>query len=46
MKSHEDEVIKLIRKVDVNQGEKKGNVELWLSELETVMKKTMKNLIK
>ena len=46
MKSHEGEIIKLIRKIDVNQGDKKGNVELWLNELEGVMKKTMKFLMK
>jgi hypothetical protein len=34
MKSHEDEVIRLITKIDVNFGEKKGNVELWLNEME------------
>lgn len=37
MKSHEGEVIGLINKVDVNYGEKKGNVELWLSEMEMVV---------
>jgi dynein heavy chain len=46
MKSHENEVIKLVKKIDVNHGEKKGNVELWLAELEIIMKKTIKNIIK
>lgn len=46
MKSHEGEIIKLVKKIDVNQGDKKGNVELWLNELEGVMKKTMKILMK
>jgi dynein heavy chain len=30
--------------VDVNEGEKKGNIERWLSELEVIMRLTMKSL--
>lgn len=32
------------RKVDVNEGEKKGNVERWLSEIEAVMIETLKKI--
>ena len=41
MTSIEKEEIKLYRPVDVNEGEKKGQVEKWLSEIYDVMKDTM-----
>lgn len=44
MKSAEGEKIQLKQKVNVNEGNKKGNVELWLSEVETAMKVTMKGV--
>lgn len=34
------------KKVDVNEGEKKGNVERWLSEIEAVMIDTLKKITK
>lgn len=41
MVSPEKEEVDLIKKIDVNEGEKKGNVELWMGELEKIMFKTM-----
>jgi dynein heavy chain len=32
--------------VDVNEGPKKGNVDIWMGELEQVMFKTMKGITK
>jgi dynein heavy chain len=34
------------KRVDVNEGEKKGNVERWLSEIEAVMIDTLKKITK
>ena len=33
-------------KVDVNEGDKKGNVEKWMLEIENVMKKSLKKICK
>ena len=38
MISPEKERIKFIKAVDVNEGEKKGNVERWLLEIEVFIK--------
>jgi len=34
MISAEKEVVGFLKKVDVNEGEKKGNVEKWMLEIE------------
>ena len=34
------------KKIDVNEGEKKGNVERWLKEIEGIMVDTLKNVTK
>lgn len=44
MISMEKEKVMFSRKVDVNEGEKKGNVERWLSEIEAVMIETLKKI--
>lgn len=33
-------------KVDVNEGDKKGNVEKWMLEIEAVMRKSLKKICK
>lgn len=35
MISAEQEVVTLCKKVDVNEGDKKGNVEKWMLDIET-----------
>eukprot|EP00360_Condylostoma_magnum_P000355 CAMPEP_0168317490 /NCGR_PEP_ID=MMETSP0210-20121227/25654_1 /TAXON_ID=40633 /ORGANISM="Condylostoma magnum, Strain COL2" /LENGTH=44 /DNA_ID= /DNA_START= /DNA_END= /DNA_ORIENTATION= len=35
----------LIKKIAVNEGEKKGNVDLWMGELEDTMFKTVRDII-
>ena len=42
MVSAEGEVIQFNKPVDVNEGEKKGNVEKWMLEIETIMRKTLR----
>ena len=42
----EKENVEFSKKVDVNEGEKKGNVEKWLSEIEGVMITTLKKITK
>ena len=42
MKSEQNELIPLIKPVDPNAGKKKGNVEIWLLELESAMRLTVK----
>ena len=42
MISAEGEVVEFCRKIDDNEGEKKGNVERWMLEIEKVMKQTLK----
>lgn len=39
--SSEKEHIVLLKSIDVNEGEKKGNVEKWLLEIEKNMIKTL-----
>lgn len=46
MISAEQEEVPLIRKVDVNEGNKKGNVEEWMKEIEFVMIATIRKLTK
>ena len=46
MISAEKERVDFIKSVDVNEGEKKGNVERWLSEIEVVMIATLKKITK
>jgi dynein heavy chain len=41
MVSAEGEVVQFESKVDVNEGEKKGNVEKWMLEIEAQMRKTL-----
>lgn len=41
MVSAEGEVVDFSKKVDVNEGDKKGNVELWLLEVEEQMRHTL-----
>lgn len=45
MISPEDERIMLFQKVTVDEGDKKGNVELWMSELEDMMFYTVKDFM-
>lgn len=42
MISAEEEIVPLIKKIDVNEGNKKGNVEEWMVEIEDVMHKTLR----
>lgn len=46
MISAEKEKVAFLKSVDVNEGEKKGNVERWLSEIEGVMISTLKKITK
>lgn len=46
MISAEKEKVEFLKSVDVNDGEKKGNVERWLSEIEGVMISTLKKITK
>lgn len=39
--SAEKERVKLLKVIDVNEGEKKGNVEKWLLEIEKSMIRTL-----
>ena len=41
MISAEGEQVNFDTKVDVNEGDKKGNVEKWMLEIEAVMRKTL-----
>lgn len=42
MISAEGEVVTLSKNIDVNEGDKKGNVEKWMLEIETQMRKTLR----
>jgi len=42
MVSAENEVVEFCKKIDVNEGDKKGNVEKWMLEIEKVMRLTLK----
>lgn len=44
MLSAEQEEVDFCTKIDVNAGDKKGNVEKWMLEIETVMRKTLREL--
>lgn len=44
MLSAEGEDVDFCAKIDVNAGDKKGNVEKWMLEIETVMRKTLREL--
>jgi dynein heavy chain len=44
MLSAEGEEVNFNSKIDVNAGDKKGNVEKWMLEIETVMRKTLREL--
>ena len=46
MISPEKEIVPFCRMVDVNEGDKKGNVEKWLLEIEHVMRETLKLISK
>ena len=46
MMSQEDEIVKFYRFVDVNEGEKKGQVEKWLLEIEEVMRQSLRLIAK
>ena len=45
MISPEKERIPFLKPVDVNEGEKKGNVERWLLEIEGMMRDTLKEIM-
>ena len=42
----EKESVNFCKKVDVNEGDKKGNVEKWLLEIEAIMIETLKRVTK
>ena len=44
MLSAEGEDVDFITKIDVNAGDKKGNVEKWMLEIEVIMRKTLRQL--
>lgn len=46
MVSAEGEVVKFTKPIDVNEGEKAGNVELWMLEIEEMMKSTLRDMVK
>jgi len=46
MISAEGEEVKFDKPVDVNDGEKKGNVEKWMLEIEAGMKRSLKGICK
>jgi dynein heavy chain, axonemal len=46
MISAEGEEVKFTKSIDVNEGEKKGNVEKWMLEIEAVMKSSLKSICK
>lgn len=46
MISAEGEEVDFEKKVDVNEGDKKGNVEKWMLEIEAVMRKSLKSSCK
>ena len=46
MISAEKETVRFNKEINVNEGEKKGNVEKWLSEIESVMIDTLKKITK
>lgn len=46
MISAESENVKFNSKINVNEGDKKGNVEKWLGEIESMMRGTLKTITK
>ena len=46
MVSAEEECVQFESKIDVNEGDKKGNVEKWLLETENMMRKSLKGICK
>ena len=46
MISQEGEQVKFDHKIDVNEGDKKGNVEKWMLEIENVMRRSLKKICK
>jgi len=44
--SSSNEQIELLRPIDLREGDKKGNVEIWLSELESLIFDTIKDICK
>lgn len=46
MVSAEGEEVMFDTKVDVNEGDKKGNVEKWMLEIEGVMRKSLKRILR
>lgn len=44
MASAEKEEIMYLDSIDVNEGDKKGNVENWLLEVESQMRKSLKKI--
>lgn len=46
MISAELEKVPFVRKIDVNEGERKGNVEIWLLEIEKTMIETLQKTTK
>lgn len=46
MISAEQEIVGFNKKVDVNEGDKKGNVELWMLDIEAQMIASLKSLAK
>ena len=46
MISPEKEKIQLLNKIDVNEGDKKGNVEYWMGDIEKSMYKTIQDITK
>jgi dynein heavy chain len=46
MISAEGEEVLFEKRIDVNEGDKKGNVEKWMLEIEAIMKKSLKSICK
>lgn len=46
MISAEGEQVELMDKIDVNAGDRKGNVEKWMLDIEYQMKKSLKQITK
>jgi dynein heavy chain, axonemal len=44
MISAEKENVKFLKAIDVNEGSRKGNVEIWLKEIETLMMDTLREI--
>ena len=45
MISADKEEVTFKKKIDVNEGDKKGNVEKWMLEIENVMRTTLKEIM-